>query len=54
MLDLCQQAIAVVDASKWGQLGIASFAAIAELDIITDHAAPEDDVRAVLGSGADV
>ena len=55
MLDHCQQAIAVVDASKWGRIGVASFAAIAEMDIIiTDDTAPEADVTAARAVGVNV
>ncbi len=55
ILARCQQAIAVVDASKWGRVGIAAFAAVNELDmIITDDSAPAGEVRAVQDAGADV
>jgi DeoR/GlpR family transcriptional regulator of sugar metabolism len=55
LLEHCQQAIAVVDASKWGRVGIASFAALDEMDlIITDDAAPGEDVSAARATGATV
>jgi len=55
MLDHCQQAIAVVDASKWGRVGVASFAALTEMDIIiTDDTAPVADVAAARAAGVNV
>ncbi|MCB9138327.1 MAG: DeoR/GlpR transcriptional regulator [Caldilineaceae bacterium] len=55
VLKRCRQAVAVVDASKWGRVGIAPFAGIDEMDIIiTDDSAPADAVRAVEAMGADV
>ncbi len=55
LLEHCQQAIAVVDASKWGRVGIASFAAIDAMDlIITDDAAPHAEVEAAQLAGATV
>jgi DeoR/GlpR family transcriptional regulator of sugar metabolism len=40
---MCRQKIAVVDASKWGQVGLASFAQVQDFDIvITDKQAPAE------------
>lgn len=50
-VELCSQVIAVVDATKWGRSGVASFAKLNEIDcVISDHAAPHglvDQVRAL-------
>jgi len=43
-----KQVIAVVDSSKWGKVGLASFAEMDQVDcVITDHGAPPDMVRAL-------
>lgn len=48
MVERCSQTIAVVDATKWGRVGLASFAYIDDLDtIVTDHNAPADLVAEV-------
>jgi DeoR/GlpR family transcriptional regulator of sugar metabolism len=50
-----RQVIAIVDSSKWGQVGFASFAAIDQLDCaITDRDAPPDMVAALRAAGVDV
>jgi DeoR/GlpR family transcriptional regulator of sugar metabolism len=43
MIERCQRVVAVADASKWGQVGAATFATLSKVDtIITDLDAPED------------
>jgi DeoR/GlpR family transcriptional regulator of sugar metabolism len=50
-----KQVIAIVDSSKWGRVGFASFASIDQLDcIITDEGAPPDMVAALQEAGVDV
>ena len=51
----CRQVIAVIDASKWGRVGLATFAAIEAIDmVITDQDAPADRVRQVREMGVGV
>jgi DeoR family transcriptional regulator, aga operon transcriptional repressor len=48
LVALCRQVIALLDATKWGRAGVASFAGVADVDrIITDDAAPPEIVAAV-------
>jgi DeoR/GlpR family transcriptional regulator of sugar metabolism len=48
MVAHAKQVIAVVDSSKWGQVGFVSFAAIEDLDtVITDRGAPQEMVAAL-------
>lgn len=55
MLEHCQQAIAVVDASKWGRVGVASFAILTEMNIIiTDDTAPVAHVAGARAAGVNV
>jgi len=55
LLTRCRQVIAIIDASKWGRVGLATFASIDELDkVITDHDAPPDLVQQVRASGVQV
>lgn len=50
-----KQVIAIVDSSKWGRVGFASFASIDQVDcIITDKGAPPDMVAALQEAGVDV
>ena len=50
-----RQVIAIVDSSKWGRVGFASFASIAQVDcIITDDGGPPDMVTALRQAGVDV
>jgi DeoR/GlpR family transcriptional regulator of sugar metabolism len=47
-----KQVIAVVDSSKWGRVGFASFAAVDELDtVITDNGASKDMIAALERDG---
>jgi DeoR/GlpR family transcriptional regulator of sugar metabolism len=50
-----RQVIAIVDSSKWGRVGFASFASIDQVDcVITDEGAPPDMVAALREAGVDV
>lgn len=50
-----RKVIAIVDSSKWGRVGFASFASIDEVDcIITDEDAPPDMVQALKDAGVEV
>lgn len=50
-----RQAIAVVDSSKWGRVGFASFASTDQIDcVITDEGAPADMVSALQDVGVRV
>lgn len=52
---MCRQVIAVLDATKWGRVGIASFASFDQLGvIITDAAAPAEMVAEVRAAGVEV
>lgn len=55
LVGLCRQVVAVLDATKWGRVGLASFASLEQIDtIITDRAAPADLVAQVQTAGVDV
>jgi DeoR/GlpR family transcriptional regulator of sugar metabolism len=55
LVERCTQITAVLDATKWGRVGIASFAAIDEIDaVITDGGAPLDLVETVRKRGVEV
>jgi DeoR/GlpR family transcriptional regulator of sugar metabolism len=55
MVQHAKQVIAVVDSSKWGKVGFASFAAMDQVDcVITDRDAPPDMVRALEEAGVRV
>ncbi len=50
-----KRVIAVIDSSKWGQVGFARFAAIDELHcVVTDDGAPPDMVAALREAGVEV
>jgi DeoR/GlpR family transcriptional regulator of sugar metabolism len=50
-----KQVIALVDSSKWGRLGFASFASVDQIDcVITDHGAPHDMVASLEEAGVRV
>jgi DeoR/GlpR family transcriptional regulator of sugar metabolism len=52
---LCRQVIAVLDATKWGRVGLASFASLSQVhQVITDAHAPAELVRQVCDLGIDV
>jgi DeoR/GlpR family transcriptional regulator of sugar metabolism len=51
----CRQVIAVLDATKWGQVGLASFARLEQIQrVITDRHAPPDLVEQVRSLGIEV
>jgi DeoR/GlpR family transcriptional regulator of sugar metabolism len=51
----CRQKIALLDSTKWGQVGLASFAGVDEFNtIITDAQAPANLVKQVRGLGVEV
>ena len=55
LVGLCRQVVAVLDATKWGRVGLASFASLEQIDtIITDRDAPADLVAQVQTAGVDV
>jgi DeoR/GlpR family transcriptional regulator of sugar metabolism len=55
LVSLCRQVVAVLDATKWGRVGLASFAALDQIDaIISDQSAPADQVAQVRAAGVDV
>lgn len=52
---MCRQKIAVLDATKWGRVGLASFARLGDLDrIITDAAAPPALLEQVRALGIEI
>lgn len=55
LVGICRQVVAVLDATKWGRVGVASFTSLNQVDaIITDQSAPPDLVAAVRAAGVDV
>ena len=55
LVAMCRQVIAVLDATKWGRVGLASFAGLEDVDcIITDRHAPADLVEQVRALGIEV
>jgi DeoR/GlpR family transcriptional regulator of sugar metabolism len=55
MVAHARQVIAIVDSSKWGQVGFASFASIDEVNcVITDEDAPPDMISTLREAGVDV
>jgi len=55
LVGMCRQIIAVLDATKWGQVGLASFAQPQEINtIITDAQAPDDLISQVCDVGIEV
>lgn len=55
MVARARQVVAIVDSSKWGQVGFASFASIDQVDcVITDEDAPPDMVAALRQIGVNV
>ena len=52
---MCRQVFAVLDATKWGRVGLASFASLSKIDtIITDCDAPADLLAQVRAAGVTV
>jgi DeoR/GlpR family transcriptional regulator of sugar metabolism len=55
LLKLCRRKIAVVDTTKWGRVGLAAFARIADFHtIITDVTAPDTLTRKVNALGVEI
>jgi DeoR/GlpR family transcriptional regulator of sugar metabolism len=55
LIAMCRQVIAVLDSTKWGRVGLASFASLAQINrIITDAKAPVDIVEQVRSTGTQV
>jgi DeoR/GlpR family transcriptional regulator of sugar metabolism len=55
MGQMCRQVIALLDATKWGRVGLASFAPPDAIDVIvTDDEAPADLVAQVRAAGVEV
>jgi DeoR/GlpR family transcriptional regulator of sugar metabolism len=55
LVAMCRQTIAVLDATKWGRVGLASFARPAEIKtVITDAQAPAGLVEQVRRTGIEV
>ena len=51
----CREVVAVVDRTKWGRVGVASFASAGQISkVITDRDAPRDLVDQIRTAGADV
>lgn len=55
LVQMCRQAIAVLDSSKWGRAGVASFGDIRDFVlVVTDDQAPSDMVTRVRSLGVEV
>ncbi len=55
VIAMCRRVIAVLDATKWGRVGLASFASLDQVQqVITDDAAPTDLVAQVIAAGVEV
>ncbi len=55
LVNMCRQVVAVLDATKWGQVGLVSFADLDQIDhVITDLHAPPDLVEQVRLLGIEV
>ncbi len=55
VVQVCREVIAVVDRTKWGRVGVSSFAAARQINkVITDRDAPRDLVDQIRSAGADV
>jgi DeoR/GlpR family transcriptional regulator of sugar metabolism len=55
LVGMCRQRVALLDATKWGQVGLASFARPEEIDLVmTDEHAPDDLVEQVRSVGIEV
>jgi DeoR/GlpR family transcriptional regulator of sugar metabolism len=55
MVAMCRVSVAVLDATKWGQVGLASFAGLEQIStVISDVHAPPDLVDQVRSSGTEV
>jgi DeoR/GlpR family transcriptional regulator of sugar metabolism len=55
LVGMCHKVIVVLDGSKWGRVGVTSYAGLADVDtIITDDQAPADLVAQVRAAGVEV
>ena len=55
LVGMCRQVIAALDGTKWGRVGLASFARPDEIDlVITDAQAPADLIEQVQAAGVEV
>ena len=55
VIAMCRQAMAVLDATKWGRAGLASFASLEQVHrVITDEYAPADLVAQLRAAGVEV
>ncbi len=55
LVAMCRAAVAVLDATKWGRAGLASFADLAQIHtLITDTHAPAEMVAAIRAAGVQV
>ena len=55
VVQVCREVIAVVDRTKWGRAGVASFATAEQISkVITDQDAPRDQVAQIRSAGAHV
>jgi DeoR/GlpR family transcriptional regulator of sugar metabolism len=55
MVEMCRQTVAVLDATKWGRVGLASFARPEQINtVITDADAPANLVERVRVAGIEV
>jgi DeoR/GlpR family transcriptional regulator of sugar metabolism len=55
LVALCRQVVAVIDATKWGRVGVASFAHLHQIDrVITNSPAPEALVSEARALGVEV
>ncbi len=55
LVGMCRQVIAVLDATKWGRAGVASFASLDQIHtVITDEHAPPDLVSQARAAGIEV
>lgn len=55
LVAMCREVVAVLDATKWGRVGVASFAALESVDrVITDLNAPTELVEQVRALGIEI
>jgi len=55
LVGMCRQTVALLDATKWGRVGLASFARPEEINlVVTDEHAPEDLIEPVRAMGIEV
>ncbi len=55
LVAMCKQVVAVLDATKWGRVGLASFASLDQIDmVITDTLAPAERIAEIHAAGIEV